>query len=315
MADTWGGIARAMEEGVSRNEARSAREEMYPGHLEAARDANAHGIIGLLSGRHRAFVEDNKTRMRELGITPSHRNLSNELTGRYSSGDWKALQDALTGNVEIDISPITGQDTSRIGRNPDGSPLDYYGEEEQKTIDPAILSQLRREPAWIDKPSQSMGIQDRFGDRTFSPRSRTEEGIAGGRQFGPGTQMDMSGVTGYLPGRMSVGEARRARAMRNMSIRDRQEAGFGEGMYDDSQRRSRSHGMRHDRLMDEMDQGHIRSKRAHRLAQLALGNTSGTPGMGGHPSQGIGSPNWAALEEDMARRAMREDPFMGRDNR
>ena len=95
MADTWGGIARAMEEGVSRNEARSAREEMYPGHLEAARDANAHGIIGLLSGRHRAFVEDNKTRMRELGITPSHRNLSNELTGRYSSGDWKALQDVL----------------------------------------------------------------------------------------------------------------------------------------------------------------------------------------------------------------------------
>ena len=102
--------------------------------------------------------------------------------------------------------------------------------------------------------------------------------------------------------------------MRNMSIRDRQEAGFGEGMYDDSQRRSRSHGMRHDRLMDEMDQGHIRSQRAHRLARLALGDTTGTPGMGGHPSQGIGSPDWAALEEDMARRAMAES-FIGREER
>ena len=157
-----------------------------------------------------------------------------------------------------------------------------------------------------------MGIQDR--NIRGIPRERTNRGIAGGRQFGAGTQMDMSGVTGYLPGRMSVGEARRARAMRNMSIRDRQEAGFGEGMYDDSQRRARSHDMRHGRLMNRLNEGSLRAQRAIRLADLALGDTTGTPGMGGHPSENIGSPNWAAIEEDMARQAMR-DEFIGRDDR
>ena len=51
---------------------------------------------------------------------------------------------------------------------------------EDGSIDPAILEKLSREPAWIDKPS---GIQNRFGDREFSPRSRTNQGIAGGRDF------------------------------------------------------------------------------------------------------------------------------------
>ena len=76
MADTWGGISRAMEEGLDRRGGGSysdrAHEEMYPGHRQAAREANAHGLIGLLSGRHRAFIEDNKARMRELGLSLIH---------------------------------------------------------------------------------------------------------------------------------------------------------------------------------------------------------------------------------------------------
>ena len=63
MADTWGGISRAMEEGLERRGGGSysdrMHEEMYPGHRQAAREANAHGLIGLLSGRHRAFIDDN----------------------------------------------------------------------------------------------------------------------------------------------------------------------------------------------------------------------------------------------------------------
>ena len=233
MADTWGGIARAMEEGSSRRGGGSysdrAHEEMYPGHRQAARDADAHGIMGLLSGRHKAFVEDNKARMRELGITPSHRNLSNELTGRYSSGDWKALQDALAGDQAVtrglgpqdrvrgvnlmdpEQGPQVGSSISaHAGRPRELDNIRQWGTQnpnqpgsmaldptwagglrgaglgaemtpgEDRSIDPAILEKLSREPAWIDKPS---GIQKRFGDREFSPRSRTNQGIAGGRDF------------------------------------------------------------------------------------------------------------------------------------
>jgi len=313
MADTWGGIARAVEEGLDRRGGGSysdrMHEEMYPGHRQAAREANAHGIMGLISGRHRGFIEDNKARMRELGITPSHTDREGNLTGRYSSGDWAALQDALAGDQAV-VTALGPE--NRPVATPIGDPSTWGDSPNKNTIDPAILDKLRREPAWIDRPSQSMGIQDRFGDRTFSPR-RGRSPFEG--RFDREAQEAFSqGVTGYLPGRMSVGEARRARAMRNMSIRDRQEAGFGEGMYDDSQRRARSHDMRHGRLMNRLNEGSLRAQRAIRLADLALGDTTGTPGMGGHPSENIGSPNWAALEEDMARRAMR-DEFIGRDDR
>jgi len=193
----WGGIARAMEEGVrdiggGGSFADTAHEEMYPGHREAAREAGAAGILGLISGRHKDFIESNKAQMRELGINPSYRDREGNLTGRYSSGDWKSLQDALAGDQAVttglgssDLTaeelrdPRLGPHTGRLA-----SPFDPMARlEEQKSIvagnpqwerstsiDPAILDKLRVDPAWIDKPSQSMGIQNRFGDRTFSPR-------------------------------------------------------------------------------------------------------------------------------------------------
>ena len=302
MADTWGSIARELSDrGLTRSTSDkgygSAHERMYPGHRQAAYDAGAGGLLGLLSGSHGDFIQSNKDRMRDLGITPSHRDREGNLTGRYSGADWRDLladKDTIIRALDYDPidpgTPLTGpfMGTSK----PDGMSWEEYDRMQDKF----------------------MGIQDRFGDRTFSPRSRTDRGIAGGRKFGPGNQMDMSGVMGYLPGRMTVGEAKRAREIRNMSRRDREAAGFGEGPYSEFDRISRSHGMRHDRLMDRHRQGQIGARRAHRLAQLALGNTSGTPGMGGHPSQGAGGPNWAALEEAMANQVMR-DEFIGRDDR
>ena len=329
MADTWGGIARAMEEGVSRNEARSAREEMYPGHLEAARDANAHGIIGLLSGRHRAFVEDNKTRMRELGITPSHRNLSNELTGRYSSGDWKALQDALAGDQAVTtglgpqdrvrgvnlMDPEQGPQVGSSSSAHAGQPRELDNIRQWGTQNPNMPGSMALDPTWAGGVrGAGLGAEMTPGDRLGEDRDLS--GLSRDSRFAPGTVPgNITGTRGYLPGRMSVGEARRARAMRNMSQRDRQEAGFGEGPYSEFDRISRSHDTRHDEAMNRHRQGQVRTRRAHRLAQLALGNTSGTPGMGGHPSQGAGGPNWAALEEDMAMREIRERQFEGRDSR
>ena len=311
MADTWGGIARAMEEGISRNEAAAAREEMYPGHLEAARDANAHGIIGLLSGRHKAFVESNKAQMRELGINPSHRNEAGKLTGRYSSGDWKALQDALAGGQAVTTG--LGPDNSPVA-TPIGDPS-LWGDSPQRrlgsqranirewgTQNPNMPGSMALDPTWAGGlRGAGLGAEmtpgAKFGeDRDLSKLSRESK-------FAPGTVPgNITGTRGYLPGRMSVGEARRARAMRNMSIRDREAAGLGNlERFDEFGRISGQFDERMGRMKDKLRDWDIEDRTRR-------------PGiMGGGPSTRI-QPDWAALEEDMARRAMAES-FIGRDER
>jgi hypothetical protein len=271
MADTWGGIARAMEEGISRNEAAAAREEMYPGHLEAARDANAHGIIGLLSGRHKAFVESNKAQMRELGINPSHRNEAGKLTGRYSSGDWKALQDALAGGQAV-----------TTGLGPDNSPV------ATPIGDPSL---------WGDSPKKNtidnVNLHPDFMARATPGEIDYELAVARGE-----VDYDKSG----MPGLGAARSARRERAMRNMSRRDREAAGLGNlERFDEFGRISGQFDERMGRMKDKLRDWDIEDRTRR-------------PGiMGGGPSTRI-QPNWAALEEDMARRAMAES-FIGRDER
>ena len=301
MADTWGGIARAMEEGISRNEAEEAREEMYPGHLEAARKAGAAGIVGLLSGRHKDFVESNKAQMRELGITPSHRNEAGKLTGRYSSGDWKALQDALAGGQAVTTglgpsSDLTAEELRDPRLGPHGgssisarAPSPREQEEllnirQWGTQNPNMPGSMALDPTWAGGlRGAGLGAAMTLGDR------KPQEAFS-------------QGVTGYLPGRMSVAEARKARAIRNMSLRDRQEAGISEGEYSEWDRISRQFDDLLARAKDIMRSWDIKDRQR---------NLAG--GMGGGPSTRI-QPDWAALEEDMARRAML-DEFIGRDER
>ena len=302
MADTWGGIARAMEEGISRNEAAEAREEMYPGHLEAARKVGAAGIIGLLSGRHKDFVESNKAQMRELGIIPSHRNEAGKLTGRYSSGDWKALQDALAGGQAVTTglgpsSDLTAEELRDPRLGPHGgssisarAPSPREQEEllnirQWGTQNPNMPGSMALDPTWAGGlRGAGLGAEMTLGDR------KSQEAFS-------------QGVTGYFPGRMSVGEARRARAMRNMSRRDREAAGLGNlERFDEFGRISGQFDNRLARAKDIMRGWDIKDRQR---------NLAG--GMGGGPSTRI-QPDWAALEEDMARRAMR-DEFIGRDER
>ena len=91
--------------------------------------------------------------------------------------------------------------------------------------------------------------------------------------------------------------------MRNMSRRDRAAAGLGDlERYDEFGRISGQFDERMGRMKDKLRDWDIedRTKR---------------PGiMGGGPSTRI-QPDWQAIEEDMAMRAMREDPFLGRDER
>jgi len=73
-------------------------EEMYPTHTQAAA---AMGVTGInaFGQKHKDFIENNKSQMRAMGIQPSHKNNAGQLTGRYSSNDWKAFQSALAGGT------------------------------------------------------------------------------------------------------------------------------------------------------------------------------------------------------------------------
>jgi hypothetical protein len=76
-------------------------EQMYPGHRLAAKQAGAGGLLGLITGKNKDFVANNKAQMKAMGITPSHKDSKGNLTGRYSSGDWKAFQAALADGAWI----------------------------------------------------------------------------------------------------------------------------------------------------------------------------------------------------------------------
>ena len=300
MAD-WGGIARAVEEGLM--DAESGGSTSGGGLRDIAEALTGSNFAGFKM--RDIFDKDRWTRRERVN---QGRRLEETGIPDYTY-DYNPRE--IEGNVEVDISPITGQDTSRIGRNPDGSPLDYYGEEEEEldnirqwgTQNPNMPGSMALDPTWAGGlRGAGLGAEmtpgAKFGeDRDLSKLSR-ESRFAPGRVPG-----NITGTRGYLPGRMSVGEARRARAMRNMSRRDRAAAGLGDlERYDEFGRISGQFDERMGRMKDKLRDWDIedRTKR---------------PGiMGGGPSTRI-QPDWQAIEEDMAMRAMREDPFLGRDER
>ena len=314
MAD-WGGIARAVEEGLM--DAESGGSSSGGGIRDIAEALTGSNFAGFKM--RDIFDKDRWTRrervnqgrrLEETGIP--------DYTYDYNPRD-------QGGSVQVDISPITGRPSddpdnpAYIEPTPLGN-IRQWGTQnpnvpgsmaldptwagglrgaglnaevtpgEDRSIDPAILGQLRREPAWIDKPS---GVQERFGDRTFSPR-RGRSPFAG--RFD--REANSQGVTGYLPGRMSVGEARRQRMQRQ----DRAAAGLGDlERYDEFGRISGQFDERMGRLKNQLRDWDIEDRTRR-------------PGiMGGGPSTRI-QPDWQAIEEDMAIREM-ADRLQGRDDR
>ena len=67
----------------------------YKGHLDAAKKAGVSGIKAFFDGSHKAWVEKNKELMAKHGITLTHKDSKGNLTGKYSSDDWAALQRKL----------------------------------------------------------------------------------------------------------------------------------------------------------------------------------------------------------------------------
>ena len=223
---TWGGIQRAIEEGLLD----AGDYDSGGGSQNIAEALTGQDFTGF---RMRDLFDKDRWSRREREEYRQGRRLEETGIPDYTY-DYNPRNQG--GSVQVDISPITGRPSDRPGhpayinptplgnirqwgtQNPNvpGSmALDPtwagglrgagLGAEmtqgEDRSIDPAILSKLRREPAWIDKPAG--GIQRRFGDREFSPRSRTGRGIAGGRKFGG----------------MTLAEARRARELRNETRR------------------------------------------------------------------------------------------------
>jgi len=292
--------------GRTRDYGDEAHEGMYPGHREEAREYGGGGLLGLLSGRNKDFVGHNKDRMRAMGIEPSHVDREGNLTGRYSSGDWKSLQDALAGNVEVDISALLNQDTSGIG------PLSDYGYDEQDAGQPRELGNIRQwgtqnpnmpgsmalDPTWAGGVrGAGLGAEMTPGDRLGGDRDLSK--LSRDSRFAPGTVPgNITGTRGYLPGRMSVGEAKRARAMRNMSERDRQEAGFSgynrTGNYSEWDRISAAFDKRMGRMKDKLRDWDIEDR------------TRRPNIMGGGPSTRI-QPDWSDLSDALSRMGMEED--------
>ena len=313
MAD-WGGIARAVEEGLL--DAESGGSSSGGGIRDIAEALTGSNFAGFKM--RDIFDKDRWTRrervnqgrrLEETGIpdyTYDYNPTDRGTTTGLGSSDLtdEELRDPRLG-------PHGGSSISAHA----GRPRELDNIRQWGTQNPNMPGSMALDPTWAGGVrGAGLGAEMTPGDRLGEDRDLS--GLSRDSRFAPGTVPgNITGTRGYLPGRMSVGEARRARAMRNMSQRDRQEAGFGEGPYSEFDRISRSHDTRHDEAMNRHRQGQVRTRRAHRLAQLALGNTSGTPGMGGHPSQGAGGPNWAALEEDMAMREIRERQFEGRDSR
>ena len=175
MAD-WGGIARAVEEGLLDDASMGSRSSR-------SGRSGARGLAEALTGSNFAgfkmrdiFDKDRWTRrervnqgrrFEETGIP--------DYTYDYNPTDRGVTTGLGPDNSPVGV-PITGEINQAIQEN---APW-----QEGSTTDQAILDKLRREPAWIDRPSQSMGIQDR--NIRGIPRERINRGIAGGRQFGAG---------------------------------------------------------------------------------------------------------------------------------
>jgi len=312
MAETWGGIARALEE-MTDDEMREVRgsrsrnrstygdrnlsvyddhERMYPGHRQKAREAGAGGLLGSFSQKHEDFIESNKDMMRDLGITPSHRDREGNLTGRYSSENWRDLQEAL-GVVTTGLGPENRPVSMPIG-NPD-----EWGDSQRRN-----LANIRQWGTQNPNMPGSMAL-----DPTWAGGVR---GAGLGAEMTPGQGRDLSGLSrdsrfapGTVPGNLN--EVRRARAMRNMtaeqmrnmSRRDRQEAGFSgynrTGNYSEWDRLSYAFDERMRRMKDKLRDWDIED----RLSRPGI--------MGGGPSTST-QPDWSNIESMLDREANRGRP-------
>jgi len=296
MAADWGGIARAVEEGLL--DAESGGSTSGGGLRDIAEALTGSNFAGFKM--RDIFDKDRWTRrervnqgrrLEETGIpdyTYDYNPTDRGVTTGLGSSDLtdEELRDPRLG-------PHGGSSISARAPSP-REQEELLNIRQWGTQNPNMPGSMALDPTWAG------GLRGAGLGAEMTP-GRDLNRLSRESRFAPGTVPgNITGTRAYLPGRMSVGEARRARAMRNMSRRDRAAAGLGDlERFDEFGRISGQFDERMGRMKDKLRDWDIedRTKR---------------PGiMGGGPSTRI-QPNWEALEEDMARRAMAET-LMGRD--
>ena len=298
MADTWGGIARAVEEGLM--DAESGGSTSGGGLRDIAEALTGSNFAGFKM--RDIFDKDRWTRrervnqgrrLEETGIpdyTYDYNPTDRGVTTGLGSSDLtdEELRDPRLG-------PHGGSSISARAPSP-REQEELLNIRQWGTQNPNMPGSMALDPTWAG------GLRGAGLGAEMTP-GRDLNRLSRESRFAPGTVPgNITGTRAYLPGRMSVGEARRARAMRNMSRRDRAAAGLGDlERYDEF-----------GRISGQFDERMRRLK--NQLRDWDIEDRTRRPGMmGGGPSTRI-QPDWAALEEDMARRAMAES-FIGRDER
>ena len=298
MAADWGGIARAVEEGLL--DAESGGSTSGGGLRDIAEALTGSNFAGFKM--RDIFDKDRWTRrervnqgrrLEETGIpdyTYDYNPTDRGVTTGLGSSDLtdEELRDPRLG-------PHGGSSISARAPSP-REQEELLNIRQWGTQNPNMPGSMALDPTWAG------GLRGAGLGAEMTP-GRDLNRLSRESRFAPGTVPgNITGTRAYLPGRMSVGEARRARAMRNMSRQDRAAAGLGDlERYDEFGRISGQFDERMGRLKNQLRDWDIEDRTRR-------------PGMmGGGPSTRI-QPDWAALEEDMARRAMAES-FIGRDDR
>ena len=283
MADTWGGIARAVEEGLM--DAESGGSTSGGGLRDIAEALTGSNFAGFKM--RDIFDKDRWTRrervnqgrrLEETGIpdyTYDYNPTDRGVTTGLGSSDLtdEELRDPRLG-------PHGGSSISARAPSP-REQEELLNIRQWGTQNPNMPGSMALDPTWAG------GLRGAGLGAEMTP-GRDLNRLSRESRFAPGTVPgNITGTRAYLPGRMSVGEARRARAMRNMSRRDRAAAGLGDlERYDEFGRISGQFDERMGRLKNQLRDWDIEDRTRR-------------PGMmGGGPSTRI-QPDWAALEEDM----------------
>jgi len=305
----WGGIARAVEEGlIDAADAGDTSGGSLQGLAEALTGSNFAGFrIGDIFDEDRWSRREREhqgKRLEETGIP--------DYTYDYVPTD----RGVTTGLGPSDLTDEEMRD-SRLGphggRDSQGSsafagrPRELDNIRQWGTQNPNVSGSMALDPTWAG------GVRGAgLGAEVTPGEGRDLSGLSRDSKFAPGTVPgNITGTRGYLPGKMSVGEARRARAMRNMT---------------DEEQRNLSQ-LDRDRVMDHMRQDEAVFEDENYLERMrAIVEARSNKRQGGqflrniHDSSGPTPPrthpDWGAIEEDMSIRANRnrfEREYEGRD--
>tara|TARA_R100000963_G_C4608401_1_gene79651 strand:+ start:18 stop:830 length:813 start_codon:yes stop_codon:yes gene_type:complete len=270
MAD-WGGIARAVEEGLL--DAESGSSTSGGGLRDIAEALTGSNFAGFKV--RDIFDKDRWTRRERVN---QGRRLEETGVPDYTYDYNPTDRGITTGLGSSDISSEALPDPRLSPREQE----ELLNIRQWGTQNPNMPGSMALDPTWAGGlRGAGLGAEMTQGQR------RDLSGLSRDSKFATGTVPgNVTGTRAYLPGRLSVGEARRERELRNRYNEAR------EASFDDENYRARMRG------------------NPQRQGGEFLRNIYDSSG----PTPPRSHPDWQAIEEDMAMREM-ADRLQGRDDR